>query len=107
MCEVENNLLNIIKLLSAIKKDSEREAAIEKIKTAQRQLLKSEVDSRRMKSTEIIMQLARIDNAIEDFETNYIILKESKCVGELEAINAYLRDLKKYRMKLAKEKKKL
>ncbi|MEN8077559.1 hypothetical protein ABFP60_11405 [Clostridioides difficile] len=104
MFQISDNLPDVIKVLSAIKKDSEREKAIAAIKDEHKRFLKSEVDSRRIKSNELIKEMVTIDIALREFETNYEYLKSNSDVIEIEVLEDYIRDIKKYRRKLAREK---
>ena len=51
------------------------------------------------------MELSRIDRAIEEFEFHYEILKEKGDITNIQALDEYLLDMKKYRKKLAMEKR--
>lgn len=104
MFQISDNLPDVIKVLSAIKKDSEREKAINAIKEEHKRLLKAEVDSRRIKSNELIKEMVTIDIALMEFETNYEYLKLNSDVREIEVLDDYINDIKKYRRKLAREK---
>lgn len=104
MFQISDNLPDVIKVLSAIKKDSEREKAIAAIKDEHKRFLKSEVDSRRIKSNELIKEMVTIDIAIREFETNYEYLKLNSDVREIEVLDDYISDIKRYRRKLAREK---
>lgn len=107
MSNLQLNFPNIVTLLISIKKDSERESAINKIKIAHTELLKIDVTSRRMKTKEIIMEMHEINKALMEFEIHYDILKERTSIDEIEAIEKYINELKKYRNKLLREKKKI
>ncbi len=104
MFQISDNLPDVIKVLSAIKKDSEREKAINTIREEHKRLLKAEVDSRRIKSNELIKEMVTIDIALMEFETNYEYLKLNSDVREIEVLDDYISDIKKYRKKLAREK---
>ena len=103
--DLNSNLSDILNLLSSIKSDKERQELAEKIRYEHKKLLEDEVQSRRMKSRELIMELSRIDRAIEEFEFHYEILKEKSNITNIEALDEYLLDMKKYRKKLAIEKR--
>lgn len=105
MIDIKNNLSSIIKVLSYIKKDEERKNAIEAINRANKELLEADVKRRRMKSSEIIKELARLDMALEEFEINYEFLKNNSEINEIEAIDEYIITIKKYRKKLVEEKR--
>lgn len=102
-----NDAIEIIKVLLAIKNDTEREKTKETIKKGHRELLKASVNSRRIKSREIINELFEIDMALKELEINYKILKEENSISEIEALNNYIIDVKKYRKKLADEKRRI
>ena len=106
MFQISDNLPDVIKVLSAIKKDSERKKAIDAIKEEHKRLLKSEVDSRRIKNSELIKEMVTIDIALKEFETNYEYLKLNSDLREIEVLDEYINDVKKYRRKLAGEKNK-
>ncbi|GKU25195.1 hypothetical protein [Clostridium folliculivorans] len=102
-----DDLTEIIKIFSAIKKDSVREKIIENIKAANMELLKVEADSRRSKSTEIIKQMFRLDMAIKEFEINYTLLKSTSDIDNIKAIDDYIASIKKRRRDLSSEKRRL
>lgn len=106
MFQISDNLPDVIKVLSSIKKDSERKKAIDAIKEEHKRLLKSEVDSRRIKNSELIKEMVTIDIALKEFETNYEYLKLNSDIREIEVLDEYINDVKKYRRKLAREKNK-
>lgn len=106
MSNLQLNFPNIVTLLISIKKDSERELAINQIKNAHTELLKTDVTSRRIKSKEIIMEIYEIDKSLKEFKIHYDILKEKTSVDEIEAIEKYIKELEKYKKKLVREKKK-
>lgn len=106
MSNLQLNFPDIVTLLVSIKKDSEREVAINKIKVAHTELLKADVTSRRMKSKDIIMEMYKIDKALREFEIHYDIFKEVTSADEIETIEKYIKDVKKYRKELVREKKK-
>lgn len=102
--DINNDVIEIINLLSKIKSDKERKILMEKMAESKKNLLKEEVKSRRLKSREIIMELAQIDRNIKEFEVVYNNLKEKKDLLNIEAVEQYLDDIKKYRKKLVREK---
>ena len=107
MSDRSDNLLDVLKIISAIEKDSERERLIESIKIANNELLKSEVDARRIKSSELIRQMSRLDMAIQEFEINYKRVKSKAKIDNIEAIDDYIADIKKRRRALSSEKRRL
>lgn len=107
MFQISDNLPDVIKVLSAIKKDSERKEAMDAIKEEHMKLLKVEVHSRRIKSSELIKEMVKIDIALNEFESNYNNLKSNSDVEEIESIYQYIEDIKRYRRKLAREKNRL
>ena len=102
-----DNLLDVLKIISAFEKDSERGRLIESIKTANNELLKSEADARRIKSSELIRQISRLDMAIQEFEINYSRVKSKAKIDNIEAIDDYIADIKKRRRALSNEKRRL
>lgn len=48
--------------------------------------------------------MVTIDIALMEFETNYEYLKLNSDVREIEVLDDYISDIKKYRKKLAREK---
>ncbi|WP_373897757.1 hypothetical protein ACER0A_011080 [Haloimpatiens sp. FM7315] len=107
MSDTSDNLMDILKIISAIAKDSERDKLIESIKTAHSELLKSEADSRRIKSTELIKQMMKLDMAIQEFEITYSRVKNKERINKIEAIEDYIDDIKKRRRALSNEKRRL
>lgn len=107
MVQMSDNLPDVIKVLSAIKKDSERKKAMAKIKEEHMKLLKAEVYSRRIKSSELIREIVKLDIALIEFESNYDNLMLNSNIEEIECINQYIEDIKRYRRKLAREKNRL
>ncbi len=107
MTYIKDNLISIIKLLSSIKKDEERKEVIEAINRANKELLEDDVKRRRMESSEIIKELARLDMALEEFEINYEFLKNNSEINEIQSIDEYIITIKKYRKKLVEEKRKI
>lgn len=105
--DISNNLPEILNLLCSIKNDKERENVAEKIRDSHKQFLEKEASGRRIKSRSIIMDIAKIDRAIEEFEIQYNVLKESKNIIEIEALDKYIYDIKKYRRNLARKKNNL
>ncbi len=105
--DISNKLPEILDLLSAMKSDKERNQLIEKIKDNHKLFLENEVKSRRIKSKSIIMDIAKIDRAIEEFEIEYSILKKKEDIMQIDALDQYLNDIKMYRRNLAKKKNNL
>ena len=50
--------------------------------------------------------MVTIDIALKEFETNYEYLKLNSDIREIEVLDEYINDVKKYRRKLAREKNK-
>lgn len=107
MADASDNLLDILKIISAIEKDSERDKMIESIKAAHSELLKSEADSRRIKSTELVKQMIKLDMAIQEFEITYSRVKNKDNINEIKAVDGFIDDIKKRRRALSNEKRRL
>lgn len=105
--DISNNLPEILNLLCSIKNDKERENVTEKIRNSHKEFLEKEALGRRIKSRSIIMDMAKIDRAIEEFEVEYNILKERENIIQIEALDKYIYDIKKYRRNLARNKNNL
>ncbi|MCI6189864.1 MAG: hypothetical protein MR691_07985 [Clostridium sp.] len=101
------DISNIIKIISAISKDAAREQMIKKIKKANNDLVKVEAESRRIKSKEIIMQMAELDCSLYEFELEYNNIKKDFTVENKKIMDEYIKKLKEKRNNLCLEKKKL
>ena len=95
--DISDKLPEILDLLSAMKSE----------KDSHKLFLENEVEGRRIKSKSIIMDMAKIDRAIEEFEVEYSILKKKENIIQIDALDQYLTDIKRYRKNLAKKKNNL
>ena len=96
---------DVILLALAVYRDIVEKKLADQFKEEYHKLLVAEVDSRRMKSSELIKQMAIIKIKLFNFETVYSKVKEK--TGKIEAVDHYIYGIKQKLKKLSYEKNNL
>lgn len=87
------NVQSQFDLALAIVKDKACEEIARNFRESYTSLLEAEVESRRIKKRSLILSMAKLKNALYNFEMTYALVK--KDCGTIDGVDSYISDLKK------------
>lgn len=96
--------IDVINIIMAYFKDKANNEALKNIKDACYELAETETQTRRRKSSEIIMLISKLDININLFEKEYNKIKESLTEEAKNSIENFINKYKHRRKMLVKEK---
>ena len=84
---------DLLNLALAYYKDKVQSETIQRFHSEFDKLLEADADARRLKAQALVMQMAKLNIALQQFELTYKSIREK--VGPLEALDKYIVSIKK------------
>lgn len=93
---------DVLTFALAYYKDKVQSETIQRFHSEFDKLLEDEADARRLKAEALVMQLVKLNIALQQFELTYKSIREK--VGPLEALDEYIVSLKREIQKVSDQK---